>query len=84
MKPVLSILLIVALMAVALMLGSTTARVLSAGDNPSAAAAPASASASGKPVTVSVTYFDVDVANEVYMARLSPQARANSDTYFEV
>ena len=73
MKPVLAILL-----AFVLMLGATFAVAAPIADVVQAATAP---SASAPAATA--THFDVEAATNAYMAQLSPQARANSDAYFE-
>ncbi|GAB2555037.1 M48 family metallopeptidase [Rhodanobacter koreensis] len=49
-------------------------------------AAPAADTApalSASTAAASPAHFDVDAATDAYMAQLSPQARANSDAYFE-
>ena len=59
----------------ALMLGTGSARA--------AAGAPGDASDSAGQTSAAVGGFSVDAATHAYMDQLSPQARANSDAYFE-
>ena len=73
MKPVLAILL-----AFVLMLSATFAVAAPVADVAQAATAP-----SATAPAATATHFDVEVATNAYMAQLSPQARANSDAYFE-
>lgn len=79
MKSVLAIVMIFTLSMGALLSGPTMAHAAS--DTTSAAAV-----AAAMPVdlvAISANHFNVDAATEAYMAQLSPQARANSDAYFE-
>lgn len=70
MKHVLAILLVVVMA-----LGTSALRAAPAADvTPAVSAAVAPAS---------TAHFDVEAATNAYMAQLSPQARANSDAYFE-
>ena len=70
MKHVLAILLVVVMM-----FGASLAQAAPAADTTPAASA---ATTPG-----STPHFDVQAATDAYMAQLSPQARANSDAYFE-
>ncbi|HEY8681754.1 MAG TPA: M48 family metallopeptidase [Rhodanobacter sp.] len=70
MKSVLAIVLMVALA-----LGSSMLRAA-----PVSEPAPVTSAIS---TPASTPHFDVDAATNAYMAQLSPQARANSDAYFE-
>ncbi len=67
------------LLAFVLMLGTTMTVAASTDDIAQAAIAPTAAAASAG----ATTRFDVEAATTAYLAQLSPQARANSDAYFE-